>query len=495
MPAGGQSVDGRAHAYRIGVVGAGLGGVALAVKLKLAGIEDFVVFEQSDGPGGTWHDNTYPGCQVDVPSEVYSYSFMPYDWTREYATQSELLKYINYVIDHFGIRSHFRFGSRVDEARWDNERSLYRVSVGVAAFDCNMVASCVGLLNVPKIPTWPGMTEFRGSLFHSARWDHSLELADRRVAVVGTGSSSAQIVPAIADVAREVVVYQREPGWVAPKPDRMFTSEERRRRRSPVRRKIRRWHGFIKHVETLGDRDVGSKRHRRLTQTCLEFIEREIPDPALRQLVTPAYPVGCKRLVRDSNYYKALSRPNVRLIPHAVERLTDTGIVDASGAENHFDVVVAAVGFHAADYLRSLSVVGPDGRSLREVWDGDPAAYLGITVPGFPNFFILYGPNTNGGGSIIAQHERQAELVVAAMRRMQRSRKSVVDTKASALSEFVAWVDRKNAVAFSAVHARCHNYFLSKSGRNVTQWPLGQLSYMFRTKMAVRAAFVYRDHA
>jgi cation diffusion facilitator CzcD-associated flavoprotein CzcO len=480
----------RGRSVRVAIVGAGLGGIAAAVKLKMAGFEDFTVFEQSSGPGGTWYDNTYPGCAVDVPSEVYSYSFMPYDWSRVYGLQPELQQYTEDTIDHFGIREHFRFSTRVDEAAWDEDSRTYRVRTGDLVQEFDLLVSCVGLLSVPKEVNFPGLEDFQGTVFHSSRWRHDVELTGKRVAVVGTGSSSAQIVPALAGTVAQLHVFQRAPGWIVPKPEHTYTPEERRRNMRPVRRRLSRYRGFVKHVETLGDREVGSQRHNALTRICLQHIADAIPDPDLRAAVTPDYPVGCKRLVRDSNFYPALTQSHVELVPQAVARFTSTGVVDVTGVEREVDVVVLAVGFRAAEYLASLPVVGPGGVSLSEAWDGEPRALLGVTVAGFPNFFMLYGPNTNGGGSIIAQHERQAELVVSVARRMRRSGRTRVDTKPKAMDDFVRWVDEQNASKFSAILAGCSNYFLSPSGRNVTQWPTGQISYMLRTKVMARAALV-----
>ncbi len=461
----------------------------MAVKLERAGFTHYTVFEQSAGPGGTWYDNTYPGCQVDVPSEVYSYSFKPYDWTRIYGRQPELQKYCEDTIDHFGIRSHFQFSTRVDEAVWDEDRHLYTVRAGGQEHEFEVLVSCVGLLSVPNEPRWPGMDEFEGGMFHTARWRHDVALDGKRVAVVGTGSSACQVVPELAQRVGQLYVFQREAGWVAPKPDREYTPDERKQNAHPIRRKVSRWRGFVRHVQTLGDRTVGSGRHQELTQVCLNHIHAQIEDPELRRMVTPDHPVGCKRLVRDSNYYPALSLPNVDLVPRAVARFTPSGIVDVDGVEREVDVAVLAVGFRAADYLASLDVVGVGGIPLREAWAGEPKALLGITMSGFPNFFMLYGPNTNGGGSIIAQHERQAELVVRVAKQMRRKGVTRVDTKPAALENFVRWLDRQNGTVFSAILADCNNYFLSPGGRNVTQWPTGQISYMVRTKVMPRFAF------
>jgi cation diffusion facilitator CzcD-associated flavoprotein CzcO len=468
---------------RIAIVGAGFGGIALAVKLRTSGFDDFLVFEQSAGPGGTWYDNTYPGAQVDVPSHLYSFSFMPYDWSRRYGKQPELQQYAEDTIDHFDIRRNFKFSTRVNEAVWDETSQGYIVRTDNDQYWASILVSCVGFLNVPNPIHLPGSENFQGPVFHSARWNHNVDIDNKKIAVVGTGSTACQMVPELHKRADQIYLFQREPGWVAPKPDEQFTPQQRRRNMRPINRKLSRWYAFWKHVETLGDRNVGSRRHRRLTRRCLELIDSSIDDPSLKELVTPTYPLGCKRLVQDSNYYAALNASNVELIPRAVAGLTDDGIIDACGDERTVDMVVMAVGFRAADYLASLPVIGPNGVALREAWSGEPQAYLGVTVPGYPNFFMLYGPNTNGGGSIVAQHERQAELVVRIAKRMRRHGFTRVDTKLRAMQKFIRWVDRKNAKAFSAIHEDCHNYFRSRSGRNATQWPLGQVSYMWRTKI------------
>lgn len=470
---------------RIAIVGAGVGGVAAAVKLKQAGFNEFVVFEQSSGAGGTWYDNTYPGCEVDVASEVYSFSFMPYDWSRTHARQSELVSYVDHTIDHFGIRNHFRFDAKVTGAVWDESTHTYTVSTADGEVgQYNIVVSAVGLLNVPKYATWPGMETFPGPLFHSAEWDHSVDLTDKRVAVVGTGSTACQMVPEVAKVARHVYVFQREPGWIVPKGERDYTPEEREDfRKHPWKRKLDRWRGFRQQMQGLGNRTVGSKKNLAMQERCLRFIQEAIEDPELRALVTPDYPFGCKRLVRDSNFYPALNRPNVTLIPREVKEITPRGLVDESGGETSVDVIVTAVGFKPTEFLVSLPVVGRNGVSLQDHWAGEPTAYLGVTIPSFPNLFLLYGPNTNGGASIIAQDERAAEVLVRAAKRMNRWGYTVVDTEKSAESSFTEWVDKRNHVNWGATFAGCHNYYMSPSGRNVTQYPEGQINYWWRTRL------------
>jgi cation diffusion facilitator CzcD-associated flavoprotein CzcO len=478
----------RGRSVRVAIVGAGLGGIAMAVKLKQAGFQDFTVFEQSAGPGGVWFDNTYPGCEVDTASISYSYSFIRYDWSKTHCSQPELRQYTEDVIDHFGVRPHFRFSTRVDEAVWDEDRRVYRIRLESGEEqDFELLVSAVGMLNVPRYPEWPGMGTFRGPMFHSARWEHEHDLRGKRVAVVGTGCTAAQIVPNLAPVVGQLYLYQREPGWVLPKDDRVLTPEERAERmRQRVRSKLRRWRAFQDIQSYLTSFTVGSEKHQELTRACLDHIESSIEDPAIRELVTPNYPYGCKRPIKDSNFYPALNRDNVELVPKAVAAVTPDGLVDADGVEREVDLVVLAVGFKAADYLVGLRVVGPSGVSVHDQWAGDPKALAGLSVAGVPNFFMVYGPNTNGGGPITAQQERQAEAIVSIARRMRRWGYTRVDTKPERMERFVRWIDRHNNEKWSTLATGCNNYFFSSAGRNVTQWPLTHLRYALSARSAAR---------
>lgn len=477
---------------RVAIVGAGFGGIATAVKLKKVGITDISVFEASDGAGGTWYDNVYPGCEVDTESVAYSFSFMPYDWSRTHCRQPELQRYAEDTIDHFGLRDCFRFGAKVTRVEWDDPKSAYRVQLEtgeIAEFE--IVVSAVGMLNIPKLPNWPGIADFRGPIFHAARWESQHDFRNQRVAVVGTGSTGAQLVSALARETGHVLVFQREPGWILPKGERDLTDAERAERlRHPLRGKWRRLTTFIRIGRFLTGQTIGSKTNRQVTQMCLDLIETSIEDPDLRKLVTPAYPFGCKRPVKASDFYTSLARPNVDLVPRAVAELTPTGIVDDLGVEREVDAVVLAIGFEAADYLADIPVVGPDGVSVHDKWAGQPAAYLGMTIPGVPNFFMVYGPNTNGGGPITAQEERQAELIARVVKRMSRRGYRRVDTRERALDAFVAWVDKHN-LARTAQYAGCHNYFFSSGGRNATQWPTSHFTYAAMVRLGERYGLTY----
>jgi len=472
---------------RVAIIGAGLGGIAAAVKLKKSTSAEFVVFEQSAGVGGTWYDNRYPGCEVDVHSHAYSFSFLKYDWKRTHATQPELLAYAEHVVEHFGLTPHLRLNTRVTDLVWEESTSTYTLSTADGdSHEFDVVISALGLLSVPRYPEWPGLETFAGPCFHTSRWEEH-DLTGKSVAVVGTGSTAVQIIPSIAPIAGQVHVFQREPGWIEPKNEREYTERERWMFRNvPLVQRLHRARIFHQGNKRFKGYDVGSRRQRRMREVCERFIAGSIADPRTRAAVTPGYPWGCKRPVLSSTFYPALNRDNVELVPHAVTRVTPTGVVDAAGTTRDIDVLILSTGFQPTKFLAGLDVKGRDGRSIHDVWRERASAFLGITVPGFPNFFILYGPNTNGGVSVIAQLERQAEVMVGAVRRMERARHGSVDTSPNATRRFVEWVDRRLATSASAMNSGCHNYYHDPSGHNVTQWPAGHLAYAVATRVLAR---------
>ncbi len=465
------------------VVGGGLGGIATGVKLRQAGIGTFTIVEQSAGPGGTWWDNRYPGAEVDVGSHLYSFSFKSFDWSRTHARQPELHRYIEAVVEQFDLRPHFRFNAKVERAVWDEASHTYTVSLDSGEeLIADVVVSAVGLLNHPRYPDWPGLEDFAGPCFHTSRWEHHHDLSGKRVAVVGTGSTAAQLVPAIVGTAGRVTLFQREPGWVIPKGDRDFTDEERAgyrhwwaRRRERIRLLYQ-----LERNQLRGDiHRPGSKLNTLREQQCRKYIAAVFKQrPDLAEAVTPTYPYPGKRPVLCGDFYPALLRPDVELVPHAVVSVTETGVVDDTGQEHPVDILVLSTGFQPSNYLATLEVVGRGGRSLREEWAGEPRAFLGITVPGFPNFFMLYGPNTNGG-EIVTHLERQAEYAVRAVKRMARSDVVAVDVKRSYYERYNRWLQQAMVGTAWTVS---NNYYKSASGRIVTQWPYGSVPYGILTK-------------
>jgi cation diffusion facilitator CzcD-associated flavoprotein CzcO len=478
----------RKRRLRVAVIGAGFGGIAAAVKLRARTDAEVVIFEQSAGVGGTWFDNHYPGCEVDVPSHAYSFSFLKYDWPRTHATQPELLRYANEVVDRAGLRPLLRLGTKVEELFWENDTQTYRLRTASGEESSYDVVICaLGLLSVPRYPSWPGLDGFTGTTFHTARWDHRHDLSGKRVAVVGTGSTAAQVVPAVAEIAGQLSVFQREPGWIEPKRERAYRPRERFAYRNvPLAQKLHRAYQFHLGNRRFKGYRVGGSAQARMRALCTDFIARSVRDPAVAAALTPTYPWGCKRPILATTYYDTFNRDNVELVPHEVVSMTPTGIVDATGTERPIDVLILSTGFQPTRFLASLDVKGRDGGSIHDAWAERPSAYLGVTVAGFPNFFVLYGPNTNGGVSIIAQLERQAEVVVGAVRRLARTRRRSIDTSPAAARRFVAWIDRRMATSASAMNAGCHNYYHDPAGHNVTQWPGGHLTYAIATRLLAR---------
>jgi cation diffusion facilitator CzcD-associated flavoprotein CzcO len=489
-----QELFGGAGTPKVIVIGAGLGGVAAGVKLKRAGIDTFAIFERSSSPGGTWRDNHYPGCEVDVGSYLYSYSFKQrYPWSRTHATQPELLRYIEEVIDEQGLRHHIRLGTAVERATWDETRHVYRVHLADGEVEeCNVLISAVGFLNTPRYPDWPGLEDFEGPKFHTFRWEHEHELAGKKVAIVGTGSTSTQIVPVIAAEVEKLYVFQREPGWIIPKGDRDYSDDDLAKFRRAVARRRERIRLFT-WLEMANFRRAihrpGTKVNANLENICRGFIEAELADrPDLREAVTPSYPFPGKRPIFNQTFFAALKGDNVKLIPRAVTRVTPGGVVDTSGEEHPVDVLVMATGFQPTNYLASVEVVGRDGRSLREVWDGEPEAFLGLTVPGFPNFFMLYGPNTNGG-EIIFFLEHQAAFAVRAMRRMMREGVTAIEVRKGVFAAYNRWIQRNMKGTAWVVS---NNYYKASTGKIVTQWPHGALFYGFLTNVLGRVSSTAR---
>lgn len=484
-----EQLFGPAGTPRVVVVGAGFGGIATGVKLRKAGIRTFTIYESSPGVGGTWWDNTYPGAEVDVGSHLYCFSFKPHDWSRTHAQRAELHQYLEETVDEYGLRPHLRLGVTVESAEWDDDRHRWAVRLDDGTVDeCHVLVSGVGFLNVPRYPDWPGLDDFAGPRFHTARWEHEHDLTGKVVAVVGTGSSATQVVPAVQPLVDRLYVYQREPGWIMPKGERDLSDDERATLGRPWRRTWERRRQQFQLEKTLWRGHLyrpGTKLNETREQFCRDYIDRKFADrPDLREAVTPTYPYPGKRPVFASTFYSALKKPNVELVPRAVASVTRDGIVDADGVERPVDVIVMATGFQPANYLARLRVVGRTGRTLHEHWADEPRAFLGITVPEFPNFFMLYGPGTNGG-EIVVMLESQAEYAVRAVKRMIRERVTAIEVKASFEARWNRWLQSRMV---GTSWTMSNNYFKAPTGRIVTQWPYSNLQYRALTKVLGRVS-------
>ncbi len=469
--------------HRVVVVGAGFGGIGMAAALKQAGIDDFLVLDRGDDLGGIWRDNTYPGLCCDVPSALYSFSFWPWRWSRRFPPRQEILDYLRALSQERGLGPHLRFGSGVAAAEFDERRAVWNLTLtGGDTLQATAVVSAVGQLSRPALPDIPGRDDFAGPSWHSARWDHGVDLAGRRVAVVGTGASAIQFVPEIAKDAAHVDVYQRSAPYILPKSDRAYREAEQvLRERLPAVRKADRLRTFLYGELLTSGFVVSPKLLAGPMQLWRRQLQAQITDPQLREKCVPDYVMGCKRVLFSDDWYPTLARPNVGLITDPVERIASDGVVTADGTVRPADVIIYGTGFQTLDFLAPMSVTGLGGRRLREAWHDGAEAYLGITVAGFPNFFMLYGPNTNlGGNSIIYMLEGQIAYVTGALRALDEEGLDWLDVRPEVQSAFNAWV---NAASRTSVwESGCHSWYTTASGRNTNNWPAQTFLYRYRVR-------------
>ncbi|MBJ7328932.1 MAG: NAD(P)/FAD-dependent oxidoreductase [Solirubrobacteraceae bacterium] len=454
------------------VVGAGFGGIGAAVQLHRAGFHRFAVLEKGEDAGGCWRENTYPGCACDVPSHLYSYSFAPNaDWSRQFAPQAEIEHYAADVVDRFGVRDHFRFGVEVLGAAWDETAQVWRIDTSDGPMTSRVLISAAGPLHQPLIPDLPGLSDFPGPVFHSAEWDHGVDLRGKRVAVIGSGASAIQFVPEIAKEAGAVTVFQRTAPWLFARPDFAISAPLRwAHRHVPGLRRAHRLLIFSI-AEVLGY----TQRHPRLNgpvrATLEAHLRRQVPDPELRARLTPDYEPGCKRILFSSDWYPTLQRPNVDVVSAGVQEIRGNTVIGADGSEYEADVIVLGTGFHVTDPPIATAVRGKDGRTLAETWAGSPKAYLGTTVTGFPNLFLLVGPNSAlGHSSIIFVIEQQLRYVVAALRHMRWNAIGELDLEPQVQADYLREVDRRLAGAVWATGG-CGSWYLDATGRNAAIWP------------------------
>lgn len=468
---------------RVAIIGAGPGGIALALLLDAAGIDDFVVLEKADGIGGTWRCSTYPGAECDVPSHLYSYSFAPNpDWSKTFAGQPEILRYLEDCVDRAGLRDHFRCSTAVEHVRWDGATTGWRVQPsGGSPIVADLVVSAVGMFNAPNIPDLAGLADFRGDVMHSARWEDGVVLDGRRVAVIGTGASAIQIVPAVAPRTEHLTVFQRSPAWIMPRVDKPYSADDKQRFRSEPRSAEQHRREIYEFYESNTITRVDDPRMAVLESYARRHLEDSVADPELRAELLPDYPIGCKRILVSNEFYPALQRDDVTLVTSPIERVTPSGILTRDGREHPLDVIVLATGYRAVDYLHGLEVEGSGGQDLHALWDGEPRAYLGMAVPGFPNFFMFYGPNTNqSGNSILLVLEAEARYVVEVLQAMDRERIATVEVKRSAFDRYNAELDAD--LEGSVWLAGCHNYFRTPRGHVATQLPHPSSWYVDRTR-------------
>jgi cation diffusion facilitator CzcD-associated flavoprotein CzcO len=462
----------RGHPLSVAVVGGGFGGVGAAVMLRDAGYHDVIVFEKGERIGGVWHHNTYPGAACDVPSHLYEFSFEPNPrWSRRYAPQAEIQAYLEDVARRRGVLERILTGTEVQSARWDEPRAKWRLETTAGPHEADVLITACGQLSVPSVPPIPGLESFDGPSFHTARWQHDVELAGKRVAVVGTGCSAIQVVPAIQPAVAHLDVYQRSPGWTLSKMD--FAYKERTKRlfeRFPVLQRLDRAivFGFMELAT------AALTKHRWLRPpfraAARRQITKAISDPELRRKVTPNDEIGCKRMMLTDEWYPTLTKPNVDLVTDRIAEVTPGGIRSEDGTERDADVLVLATGFKSHAFVAPMQIAGTEGRLLADEWADVARAYLGMSVPGFPNMFLLYGPNTNGGaGSVIYTIEAGMRHVIAALDELRRDGARRIELRRETLAAF----DRelRAALANSVWHTGCTSWYVDERGNDPSQWP------------------------
>ncbi|WP_030017145.1 flavin-containing monooxygenase [Streptomyces monomycini] len=465
----------REHEHvRVAVIGSGFGGLGAAVRLRRQGITDFVVLERAGSVGGTWRDNSYPGCACDVPSHLYSFSFAPNpEWPRNFSGQPHIRAYLERVTDTFGLRPHIRFDSEVRSLRWNGEELHWEVETARGALTADVVVSATGPLSDPKVPDVPGLDSFPGKVFHSARWDHDYDLRGKRIAMIGTGASAIQIVPAVQPTVDRLTLFQRTPAWVLPRADRRISGLERwLHTRVPATRVARRgllWgiremqvSAFTKRPNELGLIEGLAKGH----------MKRAVKDPALRAKLTPDYRIGCKRILLSNSYYPALTQPNVDVVASGLKEVRGNVLVAADGTETEADAIVFGTGFHVTDMPIAHRVTGANGTTLAEEWKDGMESLRGASAAGFPNFLTIIGPNTGlGNSSMILMIESQLNYLVDYMRQLDvLGGKIALNARPSAVHAWTRGIQRRMERTVWTTGG-CDSWYLDANGRNTTAWP------------------------
>jgi cation diffusion facilitator CzcD-associated flavoprotein CzcO len=469
------------------IIGTGFAGLGAAIKLRQAGFDDVVVLERAGEVGGTWRDNTYPGCRCDVQSNLYSFSFAAKpDWSETFPSQPELRGYLREVAEQYGVLPHVRFGYEVTAARWDEGTGRWQISTGKGDFTARYLIAGVGALVEPSLPDIPGIQSFTGTIMHSARWDDSWQPAGRRVAVVGTGASAIQIVPSIQPAVEHLTVFQRTAAFVVPHTNKPVTGRRKRLyAAAPATQQMSRvttyWLrellalGFVKRPKILKRAEAVWRRH----------MERAIADPVTRWQLTPPYDLGCKRVVPSNDFYPALAKPNVELITEKIIEFRPDAVVTADGAVRQVDTVILATGFHVTDNPMFAKISGLAGRSLADAFG---ETYLGTVLPGFPNYFHLTGANTGlGHSSMLLMIESQLRYIVDAVRQVEAAGGGPFEVRAEVAAAYNA--DLQAKLPGTVWGSGCSSWYLNSEGRNVTLWPGFTFNFRRRTKRFRPAEF------
>ncbi|GAA2041812.1 NAD(P)/FAD-dependent oxidoreductase [Catenulispora yoronensis] len=500
---------------RFVIVGSGFAGLCMAIKLKQAGHHDFVILEKGDDVGGTWRENTYPGAACDIQSHLYSFSFeLNPKWSRMFARQPEILDYLRHCVREYELEDHLYFGVRFDSGTWDDAARRWRVKLGGAGvgggtgtgtgtgngtgtgtgtteLTADFVVLGMGPLHRPLLPNVPGIADFQGPSWHSAEWRHDVDLTGKRVAVIGTGASAIQFVPRVAEQAAQVVLFQRTPAWIMPKRDRHISG--------PTKALYRNLPGFQRAHRTLIYWTAESRAMGFVNPKFMKVAEgvanahrkRQVRDPDLARRLKPDYTMGCKRVLISNDFYPALGRDHVTLVDQGVKEIRGNSVVAADGTEHEVDVIIYGTGFHVTDAFDAIDMVGPAGRSLKQDWSGGLAAYYGMTVAGFPNMFILVGPNTGlGHNSIVFMIEAQTAYLMKLLALARERGAATVAPTERAQRRFNEGIHRALATQVWSAGG-CQSWYLDENGRNTTIWPGFTWRYWSRTRKPDQSAYCF----
>lgn len=487
---------------QVAIIGAGFAGLGAAIRLKMSGRTSFVVYERANDVGGTWRENTYPGCACDVPSHLYSYSFAPNpNWSQAFSPQPEIHRYLQNCVERFALRDSIRFNTEVIDTRWLEEQTCWQLTDRHGhVLTARVVVAATGPLNRPSVPSLPGLDTFTGTTFHSARWNHDYDLRGKRVAVIGTGASAIQIVPELAPLAAQLTIFQRSAPYVTPRRNRAYALwQQRLYARIPALQKLHR-NAFYWFNELFGLSFLGNEALNKLgTFTARKHLEAQVKDPELRRKLWPTYKLGCKRILVSDEYYPALTRPNVELVTDPIEAVTPTGIRTRNGTDlvndsvndRPFDVLIFGTGFVVADIYLNQSIVGRDGRNLLKQWEETGAqALYGLTVSGFPNLLFLLGPNTGlGHTSVVHMIESQLNYLLDYVRMLEEAGdEAFLDVKPD--TQRTHNEELQQQMTGTVWASGCQSWYMNQRGQNTTLWPDLTVTYRKATRRVDRADYV-----
>ncbi len=477
------------------IVGAGISGLCMAIKLKQAGIDDITILEKTGDVGGTWLHNTYPGCACDVPSMLYSFSFeLKYDWSRKYAPQSEILDYLRHCADKFNVRKHIQFNTAVEEAKFDEAANVWRINTSDGEqLEASIFISAVGQLSRPKMPQIDGLDTYQGEAFHTANWNHDFDYEDKEVAVVGNGASAIQVVPELAKKARKVRVFQRSPNWIARRYDYPYPGiAQAALRWIPGLAKLHRLWFYLQSDARIFFYQRRNFLNNGFTAWVKGQMKKRLPQK-LHSTVIPSYPAGCKRVLLSNNYLESLSRDNVEVTPHGVSEITPGGL-RAGDKDWQADAIVFATGFESSQFLVPMQITGRDGADLHHAWEKRPKTYMGMLAAGFPNFFMLYGPNTNlGHSSIIFMVECQVRYIVKCLKAMQQQNAASIEVKPAAVKAFDKQLQKE--LKQKVWNGYVSSWYKTADGHIVNNWSGSTTAYEKVTRRPDETAFEFRQQA